>query len=51
MGPPERGPLITEKVKFIKFYDKVILDILGYFHFLLHCLKCIRKVKQYGLLH
>lgn len=45
MGPSERGPFITEKVKFT-FYYEVILDILGYFHFLLHCLKCIRKLKR-----
>lgn len=50
MGPSERGPLITEKVKFTFYYD-VILDILGYFNFLLHYWKFNRKLKQCGLFH
>lgn len=49
-GPSERGPLITEKVKFT-FYYEVILDILGYFNFLLHYWKYNRKLKQCGLFH
>ena len=45
MGPFEKGPFVTEKVKFTS-YCEVILDSLAYFHFILHCLKCIRKSKE-----
>lgn len=50
LGPSEKDPLITEKVKFT-FYYEVILDILGYFNFLLHYWKYNRKLKQCGLFY